>query len=179
MNAGWVWKAALFALATAGALQRSRHSLANPHSYGFHRFFAFETIFLLLIWNSDVWWHRPFSAPQLISWILLLGSAALAVSGFLALHRHGRPEGTIDRTTEVVTQGVYRWVRHPLYGSLILFVWGASLKRISLWSFALAGLATVLLVATALLEEGETRRRLGEAYDHYARRTRRFLPGLF
>jgi protein-S-isoprenylcysteine O-methyltransferase Ste14 len=37
----------------------------------------------------------------------------------------------------------------------------------------------VLLVATALVEEGETRRRLGAAYDEYARKTRRFVPGVF
>ena len=175
----WIWRAALFAVATAGALRLSRRSLLDPASYGFYRFYAFEVIFALLLWNADVWWHHPFSAPQLLSWILLLGSAALATSGFLALHRHGRPQGTIDRTTELVTQGIYRWVRHPLYGSLLLFAWGASLKRLSPWSFALAALATVLLVATALVEEGETRRRLGAAYDVYARKTRRFVPGVF
>jgi protein-S-isoprenylcysteine O-methyltransferase Ste14 len=179
MTVAWLVKAALFALATLGALLRSWSSLRDPRSYGFYRFFGFETIFLLLLWNSDVWFVRPFSGPQIVSWILLLGSIVLATSGFVALNRYGSPEGTIDRTTHVVTRGIYRWVRHPLYGSLILFAWGTALKRMHPLSLVLAALATAFLLATGITEEGETRRRLGPAYDEYMRRTRRFIPGLF
>jgi protein-S-isoprenylcysteine O-methyltransferase Ste14 len=179
MNAGWIAKAVVFALASLGALHRSWASLRDPRSYGFYRFFGFETVFLLLLRNAGDWFVRPLGGGQIVSWALLLGSAAMAASGFLALGRYGAPQGTIDRTSRVVTRGIYRWIRHPLYGSLILLAWGAALKRPDLLSTALALLATACFIATAVTEESETRRRLGAPYEEYMRRTRRFLPGLF
>jgi protein-S-isoprenylcysteine O-methyltransferase Ste14 len=165
----------------------SWRSLRQPRSHGFFRFFAFEAILCILLINGPVWFHRPFAPSQLLSWALLSVSLGLVVHGFYLLRRLGRPSTPdpgspvfrVENTASLVTSGAYRFIRHPLYASLLYLAWGAALKSPTPASVALALVATASLVATAKAEEAENVRRFGDAYREYMARTRRlFIPGV-
>jgi protein-S-isoprenylcysteine O-methyltransferase Ste14 len=79
----------------------------------------------------------------------------------------------------LVSSGVYRRIRHPLYASLLCFAWGVVLKAPSPASAFLGGAVTILLDLTAGAEEQESRAKFGPACEGYAGRTRRFIPFLF
>ena len=106
--------------------------------------------------------------------------------GLRALRQTGRPSAAredaallgLERTTQLVTTGVYRYIRHPLYASLLLLAWGAFFKAPGRLPAALAGAASVLLYVTAKVEERENVGYFGAAYEAYMRRTRRFMPFL-
>ena len=151
-------------------------SLWNRQVHGFYRFFAFESILALIIVNSGTWFTNPFSVIQIISWILLLGSIVMAVQGFYLLYEIGKPKQGIEDTTILVKTGIYRYIRHPLYGSLILIAFGSLLKDISLLPVALAAVAIVFSVATAIVEEKENLQRFGDEYADYMKSTKRFIP---
>lgn len=168
-----------FALATIGSLAIAGRSLVNPRQHGFYRFFAFEAIFALILVNSLDWFVKPLSWPQIASWILLAGSIALAVYSYTLLRSIGRPAGGVEQTTRMVDVGVYRFIRHPLYASLVLFACGALLKHIMPLTVGLAALACACLILTAFTEEHENLRKFGKAYAEYLRRTRRFIPFVF
>jgi protein-S-isoprenylcysteine O-methyltransferase Ste14 len=153
-------------------------SIWNPTSHGFYRFFAFEAILGLLVTNAEAWFREPLSPLHLLSWLSLVGSIVLAVQGFWFLVRAGKPSGYFENTTELVTSGPYRAIRHPLYGSLLLLAWGAFLKDISPLSIVLAIIATGMLIATAKVEEKANLRKFGEAYARYTHETKMFLPRL-
>ena len=85
----------------------------------------------------------------------------------------------IEKTTRLVTTGVFRYIRHPLYCSLLLLAWGAFFKDPSWVGGCLALAATAFLVATARAEEAENIRYFGAAYQAYMRHTKMFLPFLF
>jgi protein-S-isoprenylcysteine O-methyltransferase Ste14 len=153
-------------------------SFFNRKVHGFYRFFAFESILALIIINANSWFTDPWSVFQIISWILLLGSIIIAAQGFYLLHKIGRPTTGIEDTTILVKTGIYRYIRHPLYSSLMLFAWGALLKDMSYLSVILGLLATASLIATAIVEEKENLQRFGEEYYAYMKSTRRFLPFL-
>lgn len=189
MTVATVAKLILFLLATAGLGWVSRASLARPRSHGFCRFFAWEAIVALLLLVADSWFADPLSWHQLISWPLLTISAFLAIHAVYLLRRLGRPDTSDDghddgvrigfeRTTSLVTAGVYRWIRHPLYSSLLFLAWGAFFKAPSWPGGLLAPAATLLLVATARAEEVENARFFGPAYEEYKRRTKMFIPFL-
>ncbi len=74
--------------------------------------------------------------------------------------------------------GLYRYIRHPLYASLMLFAWGVFFKGVDSLGGSLALMATVLLVATARYEERFNIDRFGAAYAEYMRRTKMFVPFL-
>ncbi|MFC1484638.1 methyltransferase family protein [Candidatus Neomarinimicrobiota bacterium] len=180
-------KVIIFAAATVGIIYLSRGSLLNPRSHGFYRFWAWEVLLMLLMLNVDDWFQDPFSVHQIISWCLLTVCIYPVVHGTILLRRVGKPDQErddvpmvgIEKTTILVTEGIYRHIRHPLYSSLFLLGWGIFFKDPSWLGGGLAAAATVLLVVTAKIEEGENVRYFGPAYEEYMQRTKMFVPFLF
>jgi protein-S-isoprenylcysteine O-methyltransferase Ste14 len=157
----------------------SRGSLRDRHRHGFYRYFAFEVLLLLFLMNVRDWFREPFSLHQILSGGLLLASLILVVDGFYLLKVAGKPRGQIENTSRLVTQGIYHYIRHPLYASLLLFGWGVCLKHPVPLAILLAILATLLLVATARVEEQENLAKFGTEYVVYKTGTRMFIPFLF
>jgi protein-S-isoprenylcysteine O-methyltransferase Ste14 len=157
----------------------SWNSLKSFRSHGFFRFFAFECILILVLLNSPFWFHHPFSVRQIISWLLLLTSIFLAIHGFYLLGIVGKPRQNFEDTTALVKVGAYRYIRHPLYSSLFIGAWGASLKHISMVSVLLVLLTTGFLIATAKVEEAENLNKFGDEYADYSKASKMFIPFLF
>lgn len=78
---------------------------------------------------------------------------------------------------QLITSGPYRYVRHPMYGSLVVMMIGIAGYNGGLRPWLGAALVCAVVVTKALLEE---RLMLDHfpGYRDYARRTRRFLPFL-
>ncbi len=159
-----------------------------PRSHGFYRFFAWECILGLFLLDVEVWFRDPLSAPQLVAWLLLIVSAVLVVHGVYLLRRMGKSDATredapllgFEKTTTLVVEGIYRYIRHPLYSSLLFLAWGIFFKDVTSWAgLGLAAAATLFLTLTAKAEEGEDIRFFGTAYQDYMRRTKMFVPFLF
>jgi protein-S-isoprenylcysteine O-methyltransferase Ste14 len=180
-------KLACFLLGTVGIAYVSRASLAALGSHGFYRFFAWVAILGLALLNIDVWFRDPFSWHQLISWPLLIISAFLVVVGVRLLKQRGVPDAQRDdvplvafeKTTTLVITGAYRYIRHPLYSSLLFLAWGIFFKVPSWLGGLLAVAATLFLMATARVEEAENLRYFGEEYRGYMNQTKMFVPFLF
>ena len=180
-------RAIIFLIGSLGIILLSIRSLMRPSSHGFPRFIAFEGILGLVVFNVPAWFEEPFSLAQIISWILLIGSTYLAIHGFWVLRKHGQPDQTIqddnriaiEKTTQLVTTGPYRFIRHPLYASLLYLSWGIFLKDISTLSLALIILISLTLFLTAVYEERENLRTFGDEYAGYIQHSKRFIPFLF
>jgi protein-S-isoprenylcysteine O-methyltransferase Ste14 len=179
---------AIFLAVSAGIIWLSWRSLKDFRAHGFFRFFAFEFLLALILLNSLVWFRNPFSARQVASWFLAATSIMLAIEGFRLLRVVGRPSTAavqstnlgFENTTALVTVGAYRFIRHPLYASLLALVWCAYLKNPwTISSILLALSATGFFVATAFVEERENLAHFGVAYATYMQQTRRFVPFVF
>ena len=79
--------------------------------------------------------------------------------------------------SQLVTAGVYRLVRHPLYSGLVLLGAGLFIIGASWWHAALFVALFVLLSVKARLEERMLAARFPE-YADYASRTGRIVPGV-
>ena len=177
-------RGAAFLAISAFLLYASRKPLRRPHTHGFFRFFVWEALAALFLLNGPHWIDDPFGPRQLVSWTLITVAAALALAGAHALRAYGQagPQRTepelyaFERTSCLVTRGIYRHVRHPLYSSLLFQAWGVFLKRPGAAGLALAAAATLFLGLTARRDEAECRSYFGAAYDAYAARTPGFLP---
>jgi protein-S-isoprenylcysteine O-methyltransferase Ste14 len=181
-------KTIVFLLFSGLILYVSRASLRTPRSHGFYRFFAWEFIAALFSLNVDAWFRDPFSWHQLISWFLLIisllplafGVRSLTVQGKPVERREGEPQLLgFEKTTTLVTTGIYKYIRHPLYSSLLFLTWGISFKMPGWIGLLLAFIATLFLVATAKADEAECLRFFGDSYQEYMKQTRRFVPFLF
>ena len=181
-------KVFIFVLLSAPLVYVSRASLKLPRSHGFYRFFAWECILALVLINIEQWFRDPLSIHQLTSWLLLAATLVPGVPGIHLLITRGRPESQrqddiplvgIEKTTQLVTIGVFKYIRHPLYCSLLLLAWGAFFKDPSWMGGGLALGATAFLLATAKVEETENIHYFGADYRAYMQRTKLFIPFLF
>ena len=183
-----MWKLIVFLIATGLLIYISRASLRQPNSHGFYRFFAWECILLLFLLNVEFWFVNPLSWYQLIAWMLLFTCLVPLAFGVRSLRGHGRPTEersgdpsllAFEKTTALVTTGIYAYIRHPLYSSLLLLAWGIFFKAPSLPGILLAFVATAFLIATARADEGECIQFFGTEYQDYMQKTKRFIPFLF
>jgi len=178
-------KLVFFVFVSSGIIYLSRGSLLKPHSHGFFRFFSFEFILTLFLLNVEHWFSNPFFWHQIISWFLLIISLIPLVFGVHSLVKKGKPvnqrEGdpqllSFEKTSVLVTTGIYHYIRHPLYSSLLFLTWGIAFKLPGLLSILLALVISVFLFATAKADEAECIRFFGSDYQVYMTHTKMFVP---
>ncbi len=100
---------------------------------------------------------------------------AMAVNPFLATVVRIQD----DRGQYVVTQGPYRYVRHPMYAMMFLMWPGVALQLGSWWALLPAGIIIVVFVIRTALEDKLLQAEL-PGYVDYAQHTRyRLLPGIW
>ena len=125
-------KIIIFLMVSMGLTWVSLRSLRDFRSHGFYRFFAWEAVLILILLNLNEWFLEPYSPHQIVSWILLICCLFLVIHGMYLLRVAGKPDGDrrdpvlvgLEKTTELVMIGAYRYIRHPLYSSLLLLALG-------------------------------------------------------
>ena len=121
--------------------------------------------------------HRPDGQSPLIllaSACLVLLGTALASVALLSLGRHF---GIAPEARGMVTAGLYRYVRHPIYLGEITATLGATIAMLSWPSVALFALLCCIQYRRTALEERTLRATFPE-YADYQKRTYRIIPGL-
>jgi protein-S-isoprenylcysteine O-methyltransferase Ste14 len=122
-------------------------------------------------------------SPVFPIWLNVLGVAGLAGSFFLFFrsftdNTYLSPLVRIqeDRNHQVVSTGVYGFVRHPMYLGGILMFTGAPLLLGSLWGVLVGLVLTILLIARISGEEKMLAEGL-EGYREYTKKVRyRLIP---
>ena len=182
-----IFQIVAFILASIAITALSWRSLKNPRCHGFYRFFAFEAILVILVLNIPFWIKAPFSPAQIVSWFILTFSIVCVVQGVYWLRKMGgssqrtdSPETfAFENTANLVTEGIYKYIRHPLYSSLFLLAWGAYLKHITIAGGIAALVATAALITTAKMDERECLDLFGSAYVAYMKKSKMFIPYIF
>jgi protein-S-isoprenylcysteine O-methyltransferase Ste14 len=126
------------------------------------------------LWTSVPLWAQLVGA-------LLLGVGMMLVWETFRANTFAAPQVRVqaERGQKVIDSGPYRYVRHPMYAGMALFLIGSPLVLGSLWG--LAGTA-VLLLGLALRTLGEERllRADLEGYEAYTKATPwRIVPGVW
>lgn len=165
----------------------SLKSIRNGKSHGFYRFFSWEAILVLLVFKIEFWFAEPFSIHQIISWIWLIISLFMVFTGIITLKKGGKQKShrdqedlyTFEKTSELVKTGIYKYIRHPMYSSLLFLTWGIYLKNPDWILFPVAVISTVFLLLTAIADEKECIGYFGDEYIDYTRKTKRFIPFIY
>jgi protein-S-isoprenylcysteine O-methyltransferase Ste14 len=120
-------------------------------------------------------WHLSLPAPLALGGgiALIAVGTAMHLSATYAFGSFKRQSG-LD-TTRLVTEGIYRWSRNPLFVSWALVLVGLGLARESAMVLLLALFFWVSYRLCLPLEEELLGRLFGEAYETYRRRTHRYF----
>jgi protein-S-isoprenylcysteine O-methyltransferase Ste14 len=151
-------------------------SLRYKRYHGIARFFAFESVFILVLMNYKAWFNDPFSLLQVISWILLILSLYAVITGYLLLKQKGKSTVNFENTSVLVRSGIYGYIRHPLYLSIFLLGTGIVLKDPHPVQLVLGLINLVAIWITAKIEEKEMIAKFGEEYKVYMTETKMFIP---
>jgi len=182
-----MFKLIIFLILSATLIFISWRSLLKPASHGFYRFFSWECILWLVVNNLPVWFVKPFSLFQIVSWVLLIASAYVVLAGVSLMRRLGKPRDsrkdeslyTFEKTSELVQVGIFKYLRHPLYSSLLFLTWGVYFKN-PVTELLLVSIAfSIFLFLTARIEERENLGYFGEVYREYMKKSKMFIPFVF
>jgi protein-S-isoprenylcysteine O-methyltransferase Ste14 len=104
--------------------------------------------------------------------IILVGIQQTGLWSFFGVHQIIEPEE--DASTVMVTHGLYRWVRHPLYTGGLLLMWLMPIMTINL--LILFWLLSIYLIVGARLEEKRLVTEFGDKYREYQKQVPMLLP---
>ena len=146
--------------------------------------FAWIGYFAPLLWAVSP--LLSFADYPLRSGPLIAGSACLAV-GLWLFHRSHVDLGTnwsvtleIREHHRLITDGVYRTVRHPMYSALFLYGLGQALA-VPNWLAGPSYLVVMVLLFVSRIgaEERMMRETFGDEYALYMAKTKRLIPGVW
>lgn len=136
--------------------------------------------FVYLINPAWMAWSK-IGLPETVRW-LGIGIGVLCVAGiywlFSSIGSGITPVSATRREHKLVTNGIYRYVRHPLYtiGSSLFISFGMMADN---WFIILLGtLAFIVMAIRTPKEEANLIEKFGDEYSEYMKQTGRFLPKL-
>lgn len=164
----------------------SWRSLGSLKKHGLYRLISWIAASSLILLNIEFWFYEPFSINQIISWLLLIFSIIILIYGVVSLRQgissNSREDDTlfgIEKTTKLVTTKAYRYIRHPIYSSILFGSWGLFFKHISWIGFVLVMITSLFVYLTAKKEESENLEYFGDDYYKYCQNTKRLIPFIF
>jgi protein-S-isoprenylcysteine O-methyltransferase Ste14 len=106
--------------------------------------------------------------------ILVIGLKQTGITSFMGLHQLLLPEDTVP--PRLVTNGLYHYVRHPLYTCGLVIIW---LTPVMTWNLLalIIGLTGYVIIG-AFFEERKLLLEFGDAYAEYRQHTPMLIPGL-
>lgn len=119
------------------------------------------------------WVFLSFAGQFAATLVLVVGVLHTGALSFLGLRQLIEGE---KRQSRLVTDGLYRWVRHPLYTAGLLFIWLTPVMSQNTLVVMIA--ATIYIIGGAFFEERKLKREFGREYEEYRSKTPMLIPGL-
>ena len=126
--------------------------------------------------HAQVTWRDPLDLLGLAA--IIAGVGLLSVCIWEFAYRGRGTLAPVDPPRQLVVQGLYRYVRNPMYLSVTAIVLGEFLltRSVALLGYWVIWFAAVNLFVVGY-EEPALRRQFGADYERYTETVRRWLPG--
>ena len=125
------------------------------------------------------WWVLDGEAVRWLGVFLYVAGGALRIWPIFVLGRRFSGLVAIQPGHELVTDGIYRIIRHPSYLGMFILMFGWALSFRSGIGIILTALMIPPILSRIRSEENLLREQFGEQYDVYCRRTARLIPGIY
>lgn len=109
--------------------------------------------------------------------IVVFEGFIILLLAMLQLNKNLTPFPSPKADSTLIQEGLYRYVRHPIYSGILLIASGMSLYDLSVWRGGVTLMLGILFYFKSRYEEVLLQRRFG-AYREYQMKTGRFFPML-
>jgi protein-S-isoprenylcysteine O-methyltransferase Ste14 len=148
-------------------------------------FWAYAIDHVNAVQAAAIWISGPHSpnAPLTTHLLLGLGTLLVAFAAFVRTWGAAYLSASVvhdakSHSTELVADGPYRYVRHPLYFASIVGTFGTAMLASPLGFVIMVVGLTVLYVRLAGYEETQMQEQQGEAYREFCKRVSRLWPSI-
>lgn len=121
---------------------------------------------------SAPWSYSMLAGQGLSALLLLVAVLQTDILSFVGI----RQVFNNDRNGYLITDGFYRYIRHPLYTFGLLFLWLTPTMSVN--SLVVYISLTIYILVGAYFEERKLLREYGQAYEEYRSSTPMLIPGL-
>ena len=136
-----------------------------------------ECIAYSLLWQGHFWQRTPALWQFILSAALFVIAAVTSWTASIALGRYLRVDAALDTSHELIRSGPYRFVRNPVYTSMLCVQIATALLITPLWLFVIS--LAVFLTGTSVrirAEEKLLAGRFGEPFALYRKSVSRLIP---
>jgi len=145
-------------------------------SYDMAAFLVFIQFISLVLLSLSA----PILPESYLALTLYMASAVVGMFAFQAMRRSKlRISPKVHPEAKLVTNGIYRFIRHPMYLAVIL---GAGAMLVNQFTPIRIGIMSTLLVDLVIkmiYEESMLQKKFGELYTEYQKRSKRLIPYIF
>ena len=167
-----IWVAPFF-LAQRRRTGGAPHTLDRRARWGI----ALQALSFALVWFRLWWIHQPSLLRVALGVAMLSVAILLSWTSSSTLGRQWRVDAGLNPDHQLVQAGAYRFVRHPIYCSMLALMLGAGLL---LDRLSVLALATAFQVAGAQIrirvEDRLLAARFGDVFAQYRRDVPAYLP---
>lgn len=179
----------LLIMQTGARLWMTRNKRASSGSRFYHK--TRETIFIRLagagVALAYLYVFLPetsfldFPMPAILRWIgfaLMLAGNLLFIFAHRSLGKQWSAELEIQPQHALITSGVYKYVRHPMYTAFLAFGLGLILLTANLLGCAYLPVVSVMIAIRLPAEEAMLKEEFGDAYQAYKAKSSALIPGI-
>jgi len=116
----------------------------------------------------------------IIGFLVMVIGGLILISSRIIIGRFGTSKITIEKNHDIITVGLYKYIRHPIYFGMLLTFFGFALSFRSLILSIVFFLSFFILFKIRMdLEEKLLKSRFGEQYETYLKKTKRLIPFIY
>jgi len=122
---------------------------------------------------------RLLSAWNIAGLSLFIVGLSIAIVAQLTLKRFYSSTLVTRKDHQLITHGVYRFVRHALYLGVLIAIMGVPVYAPSLYGFLILSLSISIFLLRIKMEEDMLIKHFGDEYQAYRRATKKLIPYLY
>ena len=171
LAAGWLaWMTPFFLIKRSGA---KAERLDRRARWGI----VLEGLAYSLIWQTRFWEREPHAWRTTLSIVFLALAATLSWSSARTLGRQWRFDAGLNADHQLVTSGAYRFVRHPIYTSMLCMLLGTGFMVAPMVLLAIS--TVIFIIGTEIrvrIEDKLLASHFGERFRDYQDRVGAYIP---
>ncbi len=134
-------------------------------------------LFIAYVFDVKILPFKTFKWISMLGIVLCVLGVAISVISVLQLNKNLSPFPVPKPNSKLIINGVYRYVRHPIYSGIILMTFGYGLYSSSTYKIGISVLLCALFSLKSSYEEQQLMYKFPE-YQDYKAITGRFFPKL-
>jgi protein-S-isoprenylcysteine O-methyltransferase Ste14 len=135
-----------------------------------------ETLWSLLTQKRGL---EELSNSNILGLVLFVIGLTIALVSARTLGRFYASTLLIREGHQLITRGIYRLIRHPIYFGVIIVCFSVPLYAPSLYGFFVMSVLVPLFLIRIKIEEAMLTEEFGEAYRTYMRETKKLIPFIY